>query len=329
MWRTTTLSAFAYKNMFVSGMHRDGMLENSTGTEKSMAICEISNGMIAVSVESRGAELKSLRRVDGDKEYMWSGDGAYWGRTSPLLFPLVGGLKDGKYRYKGNTYTMAKHGIVREAEFKIMSHDESEIWFVLVADEETKKGYPFDFRLEVGYRLEENRVKVLWRVENPSEEIIYFSIGGHPGFNCPINQGESRDDYYIAFDAQECIRCTVIGDDGLASDHRIIYELEEGGLLPVREELFEKDALIMEDNQVHSISFLTPDKKPYIRVDFDMPVVAVWTMAGKNAPFICVEPWCGICDHTNFTGTLEERKWGNQVEPGKRFAKEYSITIED
>lgn len=293
-----------------------------------MAICEISNGKIVASVDSRGAELKSLRKVDGDKEFMWSGDKAIWGRTSPLLFPLVGGLKDGKYRFHDETYTMPKHGIVRDAEFRIMSHDETEVWFVLEADEETKKIYPFDFRLEVGYRLEEMTLKILWRVENPSADTIYFSIGGHPGIKCPIHEGENRDDYYIAFDAEECILSTVIGKDGLASDNKIVYELESGGILPIKEELFENDTLVMEDNQIHSISLLTPDKLPYVRVEFDMPVVAVWTMGGMKAPFICIEPWCGICDHTNFTGTLEERKWGNKVEAGKRFAKEYSISIE-
>lgn len=292
-----------------------------------MAICEISNGKIVASVDSCGAELKSLRRVDTDKEYMWCGDKKYWGRTSPLLFPLVGGLKNGEYRYKGGTYRMEKHGFVREAEFKLMSHDETELWFTLSADEETKKIYPFDFKLEVGYRLEGMKLRVLWRVENPSEETLYFSIGGHPGINCPINEGEKRADYYLGFDAKECIRCTVIGEDGLASDNKVIYELEDG-TLPITEELFQRDAIVMEDYQIHEISMLTPDKKPYVKVAFDMPVVAVWSPAGIDAPFLCIEPWCGICDHTDFTGTLEERKWGNEVQPGKRFASEYSISIE-
>lgn len=298
------------------------------GMEESMAICEISNGKLVASVDSCGAELKSLRRVDTDQEYMWCGDKQYWGRTSPTLFPLVGGLKNGEYRYDNKVYQMAKHGFVRDREFKLMSHDAAELWFVTEADEETKKIYPFDFRLEIGYRLEGMTLKVLWRVENPFDKTIYFSIGGHPAFNCPIRQEEKRDDYYLRFDGEGCIRNTVIGEDGLASDKKVIYELEDG-MLPVSEELFAKDSLVMEDYQLHEISLLTPDKKPYVTVAFDMPVVAVWTMPGKNSPFICIEPWCGNCDHTNFAGTWEERKWGNRVEPGQRFAQEYSIIIHE
>ena len=293
-----------------------------------MAICEISNGKIVASVDSRGAELKSLRSVDTEKEYMWCGDPKYWGKTSPLLFPLVGGLKNVEYRFHGKTYNMGKHGFCREREFAIMSHDESEVWFVTEADEETKQIYPFDFRLEVGYRLEGKMLKVLWRVENPSEETVYFSLGGHPAFNCPMNPEEKMEDYYLGFDVKECIHSTVIGDDGLVSDNKITYELEDG-LLPIKEELFEHDTLVMEDSQLHSITLLTPEKEPYVRVEFDAPVVAVWTMPKKKAPFICIEPWYGMCDNTNFEGTLEERKWGNEVQAGKRFAAEYNIIIEE
>lgn len=293
-----------------------------------MAICEISNGKLIVGIDSRGAELKSIRDAETEKEYMWSADPGYWGKTSPVLFPFVGGLKNGRYRIGEKSYTMEKHGFAKNKEFKLLSHEATEIWFILDADEETRKNYPYDFKLELGYRLEDKTLKVMWRVENPSDETLYFSIGGHPGFKCPLNGEEQRGDYYLKFDAEECIRCTVIGDDGLASDNKVIYELEQG-MLPVTVDLFEKDAIVMEDYQIHQISLMTPDKRPYVTVSFDMPVVAVWTPAGVEAPFVCIEPWCGICDHTDFAGTIEERKWGNTVEPGKRFASGYDIRIEE
>lgn len=292
-----------------------------------MAICEISNGEITASADSYGAELKSLRSAEKEIEYMWCGDPAYWGKTSPVLFPFIGGLKNGEYRFQGETYEMIKHGFARDMEFKLVSHEAAEVWFVLEANEETKKIYPFDFKLEIGYRLEGKSLKVLWRVENLSEEVIYFSIGGHPAFNCPLNQEDERADYYLQFDVKDCICCTVIGADGLVDDHHVIHELENG-LLPVRAELFERDALVMENGQLHEISLLTPDKKPYIKVEFNTPVAAVWTPARMNAPFICIEPWYGLCDHVEFEGTLEERKWGNEVQPGKRFAGEYLIKVE-
>lgn len=292
-----------------------------------MAICEISNGEITASVDSHGAELKSLRSVEKEIEYMWCGDAAYWGKTSPVLFPFIGVVKNGKYRFQGETYEMTKHGFARDMEFKLVSHEAAEVWFVLEANEETEKIYPFDFKLEIGYRLEGKSLKVLWRVENLSGEVIYFAIGGHPAFNCPLNQEDERADYYLQFDVKDRICCTVIGTDGLTDDHHVIYELENG-LLPVRAELFERDALVMENGQLHEISLLTPDKKPYIKVEFNTPVAAVWTPARMNAPFICIEPWYGLCDHAGFEGTLEERKWGNEVQPGKRFVEEYLIKVE-
>ncbi len=291
-----------------------------------MAVCEISNGELTAAVDSHGAELKSLRSVENGTEYMWCGDPAYWGKTSPVLFPFIGMLKNGEYRFGGETYPMTKHGFARDMEFRLVSHEASEVWFILDADEETKEKYPFDFKLEIGYRLDGKRLKVLWRVENFSEETIYFSIGGHPAFNCPLYAEDRREDYFLRFDARACIRCTVIGRDGLVDDHHVVHELENG-LLPVKAELFDRDAMVMEDGQVHEISLLTPDKKPYVKVSFDTPVVAVWTPERMNAPFVCIEPWYGLCDHVDFDGTLEERKWGNAVEAGKRFAAEYVIQV--
>lgn len=293
-----------------------------------MAIFEISNGRLTASIDSKGAELKSLRKAESGKEYMWCADEKYWGRTSPILFPLVGGLKNGEYRFEGKSYAIPKHGFSRDAEFKLVSQEAQEVWFLLEDNEETREIFPFRFRLKIGYRLEDMTLKVLFRVENPSKEMVYFSIGGHPAFNCPIRQGERREEYFLAFDQKESINCTVIGDGGLASDEKILYELQDG-LLPIAEELFEKDALIMEDYQVRSIALLTPDKKPYLTTRFDMPVVAVWAPAGKNAPFICIEPWLGICDREDFNGSLQERKWGNQVEPGKCFHSGFDIIVEE
>lgn len=289
-----------------------------------MAVIEISNGELTASVDSHGAELKSLRNVENGTEYMWCGDPAYWGKTSPVLFPFIGVLKHGEYRFHGETYKMTKHGFARDMEFKLVSHEASEVWFALDANEKSREMYPFDFKLEIGYRLDGKKLKMLWRVENLSEETIHFSIGGHPAFNCPLHKGDRREDYYLKFENKDCIRCTIIGTDGLVSGHHVVHELAKG-LLPVRDELFDRDAMVMEDRQLQEISLLTPDKKPYIKVSFQTPVVAVWAPTGLRAPFVCIEPWYGLCDHVDFEGTLEERKWGNEVQPGKRFAAEYVI----
>ena len=293
-----------------------------------MAIYQIGNGKLAVEVDSRGAELKSLRRISDGVEYLWYGDEAYWARRSPLLFPAIGGLKNGEYRFKGQTYHLERHGFIKDTECKLISQTDTEIWFVAEADEASKKLYPFDFRLEIGYRLEGMALKVMWKVENPSEEPLYFSIGGHPGFNCPLKEGEKQESYYMAFDVKDSLQSTVIDPDGFAADHAVTYPLEDGRTA-IKKELFEYSTLVMENSQIHKVSLLTPDKKPYITVELDAPVLAIWTPIEKQAPFICIEPWYGLCDLSDFNGTWEEKKWSNALEPGAEFAAGYCITIEE
>lgn len=147
-----------------------------------MAYFQISNDKVTIQVDSMGAELKSLKRVADAKEYLWQGDPAYWGRTSPVLFPIVGALKNGCYRIKGKEYPMSQHGFARDMEFQLKSQVASEIWFSLRSDEKTLAVYPYPFLLEIGYELAGSTVIVKWRVSNPQGEPICFSIGGHPGF---------------------------------------------------------------------------------------------------------------------------------------------------
>lgn len=157
-----------------------------------MALFQISNDKITVQVDSMGAELKSLKRVADAREYLWQGDSAYWGRTSPVLFPIVGALKNGRYRIGEKEYPLGQHGFARDMEFQLKSQVASEIWFSLHSDEKTLAVYPYPFLLEIGYELTGSTVIVKWRVSNPEEEPIWFSIGGHPGFLCPIDPGQTR-----------------------------------------------------------------------------------------------------------------------------------------
>lgn len=286
---------------------------------------ELTNGRIAVRVSAKGAELRSLKDCNTGEEYLWNADPAYWNRISPLLFPFIGGLKNGSYRYEGKEYRMEKHGFVRDAVFQTISMTDTEIWFRLEADEETLVKYPFAFRLEAGYRLEDRTVVVMWKVSCEDKE-MFFSIGGHPAFLCPRQDGERQTDYALLVDKQDELINTVIGDDGLRSGGKVTIPLNQG-ILTLTEHLFDRDALILEDNQIGKITFLDTGKNPYVTVRFDSPAVGIWSQPKMNAPFICVEPWYGICDATDFTGTLQERKWGNHVLPGEIFEKQYTIEI--
>ena len=152
-----------------------------------MARHKLENELIAIEVEEHGAELKSLVRKNTGKEYMWKADPKFWGRTSPVLFPFVGAVKDKQFRTKGQTYTMGQHGFARDMDFTLDSQTEDTLWFVLKSNEETMAKYPYAFTLRIGYHIEGNKLEVLWQVENPSEEELPFSIGGHPAFNRPKN----------------------------------------------------------------------------------------------------------------------------------------------
>lgn len=291
-----------------------------------MTVYQLQNDEIAISVNSHGAELKSLKDLNTGREYMWCGDAAYWGRTSPILFPFVGGLKEKKYRTKGKIYSMTQHGFARDMEFTLLSRSLEEIWFELASDAETLEKYPYSFVLKLGYRLEGRRVIVLWKVENPGEENLPFSIGGHPAFNCPIEAGTSRSECSVDFGNVQEIVCTRISENGLAANSQDVYRLTEGRLA-LTDTLFDHDALVVEDRQTNTVSLCGKDESPYLKVTMDAPLFGVWSPAGKTAPFVCIEPWYGRCDGEDFEGTLEERKWGNLIRPGETWSASYVIEI--
>ncbi|MBP3477619.1 MAG: aldose 1-epimerase family protein [Lachnospiraceae bacterium] len=290
-----------------------------------MALFQIGNDKITIQVDSMGAELKSLKDAVTGMEYMWNADPRYWKRTSPVLFPIVGGLKDGRFRLNGREYSMGQHGFARDMEFQLKSQVASEIWFTLESDEETLKKYPYPFVLEIGYELTDRTVIVKWRVKNPASEQMYFSIGGHPAFLCPIDEGVKQSEYKLLFDRQDQVAVSCL-EGGLLCDRTEIYPLQDG-ILPVTEHLFDKDALVIEDHQAQSVSLVRPDGTAYLTVSFDAPLFGIWSPPGKNAPFICIEPWYGRCDRVNFADDWKEREWIEMLNAGETFTADYRITI--
>lgn len=288
----------------------------------------LENEWLKVGVRGKSAELTSIVKKETNGEYLWCGDGKYWGWTSPILFPFVGKVRDGKYSYEGQTYEMNQHGFARDQEFTLVSQTDTQIWFALESTKEMKERYPFDFRLEIGYLLEKNRVQVCWKVKNTDCRTIYFSIGAHPAFMCPLEGKGKQTDYYMGFETKEkeLFFRLIDGKSGLISPKEYPLELDEG-LHKIEKDRFDKDALVIEHGQTGKMFLAGPDKVPYVTVDFDAPLFGIWSPAGKDAPFICIEPWYGRSDSTEFFGTLEEREYENQAEPGEVFERSYTITI--
>lgn len=287
---------------------------------------ELKNDYVVAGFVSHGGEMKSLRSRKTGKEYLWCGDPAYWGRSAPVLFPFVGGVYGKEYRTKGQTYPMGQHGFARDMDFTLLSREADSIWFELVSNEDTRNRFPYDFVLKLGYELLDDGIRVCWQVENPGKEVLPFSIGGHPAFYCPIDEGTHQTDYKLWFDTKETIVSTRLSSNGLATDARDEYLLQNG-YLQVTEDLFDRDALVIEGDQAHQVALCRADGKPYLTVTMGAPLFGVWSPPKKQAPFICIEPWYGRCDAQGFTGDLTERTWGNKLDPGEIWTEEYTIRI--
>jgi galactose mutarotase-like enzyme len=297
-----------------------------------MSAYTLQNNILRITVKEAGAELTSIRDIRTNTEYLWNAEEAYWKRHAPILFPIVGSLKNKSYTYQGETYSLPQHGFARDKRFSLINHTDDELWFGLESDEDTKKVYPFDFRLELGYRLEGNQITCLWRVINTGRNMLFFSIGGHPAFLCPLRKEEKQSDYYLFFDTEEPIHYQIVDGNGLLTKKPFVdqYILNtEKGYLPIDPHLFDRDALVIEEHQYHRVSLADHNKKLYLTVSFDAPLFGLWSPAGKNAPFVCIEPWYGRCDASEFSGNLKDREYSNSLNPREVFEASYSIHIHE
>lgn len=290
-----------------------------------MARYRLENDAIRIEIESHGAELKSLVKKETGTEYMWCADPEYWGRTSPVLFPLVGNVSGKQYRTKGKIYDMGQHGFARDMEFTLESQTDNEIWFVLRSNEETLAKYPYEFVLKLGYRLDGAKVEVLWHVENPSEEELPFAIGGHPAFYCPVTSGVKQSDCYIQFDVAGPLKCSTI-DGYLVGDRVDTYELEDG-MLRIDEHLFDNDALIIEKQNIKKVSLCDPKKQVFLTIELDAPLFGIWRPADPGAPFVCIEPWYGRSDRIGYAGELRDREYENVLAAGENWDVGYTILV--
>ena len=287
---------------------------------------QIRNESLTLEIDAHGAEMKSLIDNCSGQEYLWCGDAAYWGRTSPVLFPLVGNYREKQSCFDGKWYSLSQHRFARDMDFELVSEKGDEIWFALEDSPETLEKYPFGFRLELGYRLQGRAVEVLWKVTNKNDREMYFSIGGHPAFNCPLREGEKQTDYRIGFDTCEPLTASVLDENGTVSERTKVLELTDG-MLQITDSLFDEDALIVEHDQAHKVALYTPEGEKYLEVKFEAPLFGIWSPAGKHAPFVCIEPWYGRSDRADFGQKLEEREWGNVLKAGEIFTAAYQICV--
>ncbi|TKC12156.1 aldose 1-epimerase family protein [Pedobacter polaris] len=283
----------------------------------------ITNEHIVASFSAKGAELQSIKGTHSETEFLWSGDAQFWGKFSPVLFPIIGALKDETYIFEGKSYKLPRHGFARDMEFNFEEINEHEILFTLTHNEETLKVYPFEFRLNLRYKIHGSSLCCTYEVYNPAEKDLLFSVGGHPAFAAPLNKQGDYTDYYLQFNKDEEITYHHILDN-LISEKTSSIKLDKGKLY-LKHEMFYEDALVFKNLKSDSISLL--NDKNYNGLDFnfkDFPYYGIW--AAKDADFVCLEPWCGIADGTHHNQNLLEKEGINVLASNGTWERTWQVT---
>lgn len=285
---------------------------------------QIKNDKLTLTVSEHGAELQSIKDSKGN-EYLWDGDDKYWNRHSPILFPIVCGLWKDTYRTEGGTYHLGRHGFARDTDFKLIAKGDNRITYALTDSEETLKDYPYHFNLAITYRLDGNKIHVIWHVENTDTKPIYFQIGGHPAFLVPGAKKGEHLEGRLRFDNKAPQR--LYGNTGGCITNGHFPVETEDGVWKFTEESFAEDAVIFDHSQLKRIEILDGDDNAVVTLDINTPAVGIWSPTGKHAPFVCIEPWYGIHDWAEYAGEFKDKYLMNKLLPGSSFMSQYTITI--
>lgn len=272
----------------------------------------LDNGVLSVRVSSIGGQLLSVKK-DG-KEYLWQGDPAFWEDRAPNLFPYIARLTKGTYTVHGKEFHLPIHGFLPAAEMKAEAQEESLLVLRLDADESTLACYPFVFTLRIRYELNQDTLRIAYEVENGGTEDMYFGIGGHPGFQAPLEEGLSFEDYFLEFesegqsgtDAQPPVRigfsptCFLNGKDEP-------WPLEKGCRIPLRHDLFDDDAIVL-SHTPKTVVLRSEKGGRGVRVRFpQMPYIGFWHAVKKPAPYVCIEPWSSLPSRQDVVEELSEQ----------------------
>ena len=285
----------------------------------------LENDALRICIDNKGAELMNIFGKAKGIEYLWSGDSKFWGRKAPILFPIVGMLRDNTCTISGENYSMTQHGFARDSYFDIYKENESSIEYEIKSNNETLKKFPYSFTLRVGYVLEENQIIVSYRVMNDGKVDMFFSIGAHPGFNCPLLKGETLEDYYLEFEKEESIDRYIL-HNGIVQNNKVEF-LKGEKLVHLTKDIFKDDAIILKDTRSNSISLKNHKNSREVTIDYTgFPYLGIWSPT-SGAPFVCIEPWYGIADFEDKNESFEQKVGINKLSPGKDFQCEFKIII--
>jgi galactose mutarotase-like enzyme len=283
------------------------------------------NTLAIVEIKSIGAEVISFKRLDTDCEYIWNGDAQYWTGHSPVLFPIVCAVNNGEIKVEGNNYKLNNHGFVRHDEFELIEESETRVVYRHTYNDATLAIYPFKFNLYITYTLMDNTLEVNYKVDNVDEQDIFFQLGTHPAFNCPLDQHAQFQDYYLEFELEEILERLFMNKSNLLISGKSEVILQEHNILPLSHEMFDEGALVFRNVKSQKVSLKSKLSAKSVVLTYDnFPYMGVWQP--KNAPFVCIEPWHGIADEDTFRGEIQDKE--KIIRLKKRESFESSLVIE-
>ena len=294
----------------------------------------LENDELLVTVARRGAELTRIYDKKADREVLWCAEPSVWNRHAPVLFPFVGKCYEGAYVHDGKEYGMTPHGFARDMDFEPLLCDMDECWFRLKDTPETYEKYPFHFEVEIGHRLEGRTIEVMWKVANRDSGEMLFMMGGHPAFQVP--EGKNIYDFTFEFNRRGCREGQFTDCLHYLAPNANGYEKEElqgdlklsEGRVPLTKGFFDTALTYMFDEaQVSSVSLIV-DGSPYVTLECsDFPYLGIWTMEATH-PFVCLEPWYGICASDGYKGELKDRRGIISLPGWENWQKSYQIRVE-
>ena len=288
---------------------------------------ELKNGGASAVISDKGAELRSLR-LSG-REIMWRADPLYWGKSSPVLFPMIGNLRNGKTLIGGKEYRITKHGFARDNVFSAEILSDNSAVFSFTSDEKTKESFPFDFDLKMQYTLFSDRLELVYKVTNKSDTEMPYCIGAHPAFACPFEEGEEFTDYKLVFEKNETVKSPVMNlETRMWGDNNRIERLCDSREFELKYPLFDNDCVYFDTIKSKNVRLISKKSGNCVSLSWEgFETLGVWTPDHKDAPFVCIEPWCG-CDDYDTDDSIFERKRGIQKAAPKE-TKEYKIIISE
>ncbi len=285
----------------------------------------IENATIKVEISSKGAELQSLYSKATQLEYLWNGDANFWGKKSPVLFPIVGGLKNNEYEFEGKKYSLSRHGFARDNEFKVELNDGCRIQFALESNASTKQNYPFNFRFIIEYTIDNTQLYCTYKVENTGTNEMYFSVGAHPAFAIPLTTDTNFNDWFLEFNENENCGIYPLTKDGLIKAETT-PQFNNSNTLQLTKELFYKDALVFKDLKSTDIKIKSGKSSNGLQMKFDgFPYFGIWN--AKDANFVCLEPWLGISDTENSNGKLTDKEGIISLAANNTFSATWSVEL--